>query len=115
MAVNLDDRIFPNPNTFDPMRFYKIREKHRAQGDVEAAKSNQFLSSSMTHLSWGFGKHTCPGRGLAAQEIKMIIAQIILRYDFKIAEGSSERYRNIASGHLVSWAADYTHLNQSAG
>ncbi|KFA70663.1 Atr3 [Stachybotrys chartarum IBT 40288] len=100
VAVNLDDQIFPNADVFDPMRFYNLRENDRKQGDARDAEFNQLTSSSTSHMSWGFGKHTCPGRAFAAQQIKMILAHIILRYDIKLVGHSTDRYENIPKGHL---------------
>ena len=40
-------------------------------------------------MNWGTGRHGCPGRHLASHEIKIVIANLLLTYDFKFAEGKS--------------------------
>jgi len=40
-------------------------------------------------MNWGTGRHGCPGRHLASHEIKIVIANLLLKYEFKFAEGKS--------------------------
>jgi len=35
-------------------------------------------------LSFGAGRHACPGRFFAAMELKVLLAYIICNYDFKL-------------------------------
>lgn len=53
-------------------------------------------------MAFGYGRHACPGRFFAANEIKLICAQILLNYDLKLPEGVSGRYANLHSGLTVS-------------
>lgn len=39
-----------------------------------------------------------PGRFFAANEIKLILARILLEYDIKMPDGMTERYPNLAMG-----------------
>ncbi|KAM4065581.1 cytochrome p450 [Hirsutella rhossiliensis] len=95
VAINSDTTVFPDADQFDPLRFYKLRKKARDEGSVEAAALNQFVSISPSSLTFGYGRHACPGRFFAANEMKMIVAQALLKYDFRLSEGSCERYPNI--------------------
>jgi len=52
-------------------------------------------TNSSNSLSWGYGKHACSGRFFAANEIKLIIAYLLLNYDFKF-ETPRERPANHA-------------------
>ena len=47
-------------------------------------------------MHWGYGLHACSGRFFAAMEIKMIMAHVLLEYDFRFEEGTVERPRNIS-------------------
>ncbi|KAH7012740.1 cytochrome P450 [Microdochium trichocladiopsis] len=100
VSVNSDPEIFPNPDKFDPLRFYKLRETAKDSGSVEGAALNQFVSVSQNSLTFGFGRHTCPGRFFAANEIKMILVNAVLRYDFKMPDGCTERFPNIEFAHM---------------
>ncbi|KAF2712037.1 cytochrome P450 monooxygenase-like protein [Pleomassaria siparia CBS 279.74] len=93
-AAYQDAANFPNPEEFDGFRFAKIRKTGSA---VDKAR-NQFVSTNEQNLFFGYGAHACPGRFFAANEIKMILARIILEYDIKNAEGQTERIPNIESG-----------------
>lgn len=102
VAVNSDSGVFPNASEFDPLRFYKLRQSAKSKGSVEGAALNQFVSVSQNSLTFGYGRHACPGRFFAANEIKMILANVLLRYDLKMTEGSTGRYPNVEFAHMVS-------------
>ncbi|KAI0002407.1 cytochrome P450 [Russula compacta] len=82
-AVHGDERIYPNPEKFDGFRFAKLRE---SEGDTTMNRY-QMVSTSGEHLAFGLGRHTCPGRFFAANEIKAMLAHIIVTYDIKFEEG----------------------------
>ncbi|KIJ26788.1 hypothetical protein M422DRAFT_191786 [Sphaerobolus stellatus SS14] len=77
---HLNDEVYPDPKTFDPFRFAKIREKE-GQGT-----SNQFVATNNDYLASGHGKHACPGRLFAANELKLMMAHIISIYDIKLEQ-----------------------------
>jgi cytochrome P450 len=49
-------------------------------------------------MAFGYGRHACPGRFFAANEIKLIMARILLDYDLKMPGDKTERYKNIQNG-----------------
>jgi hypothetical protein len=102
-AVHKDEEIYPNPNKFDGSRFMKVR-KH----NVEAMTRYQALSTSVDHLTFGYGRHAwcvlfcfiialiccshsyfsvSPGRFFAVNEVKAFLAHIVVTYDIKFEEG----------------------------
>ncbi|KAK2770603.1 ent-kaurene oxidase [Colletotrichum kahawae] len=106
-AINYDGTVHTNPDVFDPLRFYKIRKEKEASlksripakaAFTEAAKNNQFASVGDTSLAFGYGRNACPGRFFAANEIKMILATTFLKYDLKMPDGCTERYKNLTFG-----------------
>ncbi|KAH9972310.1 cytochrome P450 [Lactifluus volemus] len=82
-AVHRDGEIYPNPEEFDGFRFSKL---HEEEGDVSVS-GYQAVSTSPEQLSFGLGRHACPGRFFAVNEIKAMLAHIIVTYDFKFEEG----------------------------
>lgn len=79
---------------FDGYRYCKLREE---------AKSNprqyMFTSTDPNHMTFGHGRLACPGRFLAALEIKMMLASFIERYEISFGSGR-DRPKNL---HLMEW------------
>ena len=81
-GISHDERYYANPNEFDALRFYKMRQESE-----EAANRWQFTSISDINLNFGAGKHACPGRFFAGNEIKMALAYFLINYDIRLKEG----------------------------
>jgi len=104
-GVNQDPEIFPDPEVFDALRFYKLREgKVHAESGTKAAESvtqAQLVSVGTTHLTFGYGKHACPGRFFAVNEIKIIMANILCHYEIRMPDGVTERYKDWVFGPMM--------------
>ncbi|KUJ14117.1 cytochrome P450 [Mollisia scopiformis] len=98
-AIHHDDDIYENSRTYDPFRFSRIRETatmtKTTQGNggeqkdftkLLESKNLSTVTTSDTFLSFGHGRHACPGRFFAATEMKLLLACIILNYEFKALE-----------------------------
>lgn len=48
----------------------------------------QLVSATAERLAFGFGKHACPGRFFAAQELKTMLAHVLLKYDIEFIGGN---------------------------
>lgn len=73
---------------FDPYRFQAIRSGERPDPlQYKVKDQHQFVAATRENLSWGWGRHACPGRFFAAHEIKLIAAEILLNYDLRLPEG----------------------------
>ncbi|KAJ6188969.1 hypothetical protein N7519_003877 [Penicillium mononematosum] len=85
-----DDSIYPNASTYDGYRFYKKRQQpgneHR----------HQFVTTTSEHFVFGHGIHACPGRFFAANETKIMLLHLLLKYDWKLQSGG--RPPNIENG-----------------
>lgn len=87
--VVVDPEVTPDPLVFNGLRHYDNRQQ---QGQ---ATKHQFATTSATNLHFGHGKFACPGRFLAGNSIKMLLSNLLLRYDIRLAEGSVERPANV--------------------
>lgn len=86
LSVYTDEDIYPKPFEFDPYRMWRKRQ--------EEGKANQyqFVMTSGTNLTFGHGKHACPGRFFASNEIKTLLALVLMRYEIKMDyEGGLEK------------------------
>lgn len=61
--------LWHEPETFDPDRFAKSRKKER---------------HSFAFLPFGGGPRFCVGRQFALMEMKMVLAKMVMRYDFDL-------------------------------
>ncbi len=100
-----DPALFPEPGRFDPLRFYKQRQQDSVLGKdhvSSGARMSQFVTSDKASLVFGFGRHACPGRFLAADELKMILIYILQHYDIRLEKGETQRYNNLEFAAFVS-------------
>ncbi|CZR35743.1 uncharacterized protein FPRO_00134 [Fusarium proliferatum ET1] len=99
-SIHKDQELYKNPEEFDGLRFHKWR---KAPGKE---KKYMYSSSGTDDLSWGFGRHACPGRYLSAINIKLIMAELLMNYDIKLPDGVS-RPKNIEFEVLCSPEPDF--------
>lgn len=113
-CIYADDEFFERPEIFDHLRFYNLRQSKglHAAGTkaAEVVANSQFVSVSESSLNFGYGRHACPGRFFAANEMKMIMANILLHYEVKNPDGVNERYKNVRSGSQVSQILRDVHI-----
>jgi cytochrome P450 len=79
---------------FDPLRYYK-KSMDVDSSSNEVAGKHQFVSLSLGSQMFGYGRHACPGRFFAGNEIKLILVKWLMRFDIKL-ENTTERYKNFA-------------------
>ncbi|KAH9005724.1 cytochrome P450 [Lactarius hatsudake] len=82
-AIHADEEIYTNPDESDGFRFERLRES----SEDLAASRYQTGVTSPAHLSFGHGRHACPGRFFAATELKVMLARIVTTYDLKLEDG----------------------------
>ena len=70
---------------FDGFRWYK--KSLEAEGSL--VSNTNLVITSARDLGFGHGKHACPGRFFATEEMKILLIFIILQYDIKCPEGQS--------------------------
>ncbi|OCL01466.1 cytochrome P450 [Glonium stellatum] len=89
-SIHLDEQFYHRAEEYDAFRFLDAQSKPRAGKQSEEtgkppvkAPSMSLVTTSDTFLPFGRGKHVCPGRAFAAQELKALLALISLRYEIK--------------------------------
>jgi len=85
--ISQDPEIFPNPEKFDPLRYYRKRTEQGLIGN-----SSQYLATtpSSEHMVLGHGHQACPGRFFAVNEVKLIIVCFLMNFDMKQPERQRE-------------------------
>ncbi|KAH9841115.1 cytochrome P450, partial [Rhodofomes roseus] len=78
-STHLDEANFPDAATFDPARFSSM--------SGEGSKNRRhFVGTSPTDIGFGHGRHACLGRFFAADELKIMLACVVMRFDVKFRE-----------------------------
>ncbi|KAI1296156.1 cytochrome P450 [Xylaria venustula] len=100
-----DAETYPSPETWDGYRFLRMREGQEAAKDKSStgisSQEPLLVSTSERHLGFGHGKHACPGRFFAASELKVALAHILMKYDFKVPEGVEVKHRMTGASYYA--------------
>lgn len=80
-AIQNDPDVTPHPETFDGLRYHRLRQKD-GEGHL-----HQFSTTQQDILNFGHGAYSCPGRFFASLEIKIILVRLIMDYDWMLPEG----------------------------
>ncbi|KAH8768968.1 cytochrome P450 [Diaporthe sp. PMI_573] len=95
-AINMDRQFFQDPETFDGFRYYR----HRAASE-DSRNASQMVTVGKQDLTWGYGRHACPGRYLAEVVLKLLVIEFITRYEIRLPDDVKERPKNIEYEGLV--------------
>ncbi|TFK39583.1 cytochrome P450 [Crucibulum laeve] len=76
-ATMIDEAFYSNAKEFDPFWFSNVTVD-------QGSRRLDMVSASNEYLPFGHGKHVCPGRFFAANEVKLMMAHLILTYDIKL-------------------------------
>ncbi|KIV86966.1 hypothetical protein PV11_02540 [Exophiala sideris] len=71
-GVHNDGDVYDDPDKYRPFRY------------VEGSAAEQFTATSATYLGFGHGKHACPGRFFAANELKLLLAYLLVNYEIQM-------------------------------
>jgi cytochrome P450 len=99
IAYQHREEVFPEPFTFDPWRMYKKRT-----ASPEEMTKHQYVMTGDKNLHFGHGKHACPGRFFAANEIKALLVLFLMRYDMRLSKQSDISWEEIKQGIFYSIA-----------
>lgn len=76
-SAHLNEKIYPDALKFDPFRFVKLKEQDGT------GRRFDLVTTGIDSLSFGLGRHTCPGRYFAACQLKLMFAHVVMNYDVK--------------------------------
>lgn len=79
-----DEKYIKDPLNFDGHRFFNLRQQPGHETKY------QFVTTSNEFISFGHGKHACPGRFFASNEIKIALVQMLTTYDFRFPPGKGK-------------------------
>ncbi|KAI0195397.1 putative cytochrome P450 [Xylaria flabelliformis] len=92
-AISMDPLIYEDPEKFDGLRFYRMKKALESEGegkaDVGAIGKLSFTSSNHESMAFGYGRHACPGRWFAGNEIKMIMIYLLEHHEFRLPGGKT--------------------------
>lgn len=94
-TMGRDSAFFPDGDTFRPFRFVQDDKDESEDGTRRVRQAAATTTS--TYLPFGHGRHACPGRFFATDELKMILGYMIINYDVEMLEKRpSDIYAGIA-------------------
>jgi cytochrome P450 len=95
-AMALDSAFYgPDPDKFDGRRFLNADGK-------PASPEREFHGIEPGNAMWGAGRLTCPGRHYASALGKLILVNLLLKYDLSFPPGQVESPRGVQDdGNLV--------------
>lgn len=93
--ILFDPEVTPDPDTFDGLRYYKLRK------NATDTHKYDFASVDGTNMNFGAGRYACPGRFFASMELKLLLAQLILNFDFRFPLGTSRRPLLVLDGFVA--------------
>ncbi|KAJ4286868.1 hypothetical protein N0V88_007881 [Collariella sp. IMI 366227] len=84
-VVLQDSDVYPEAQEFKPFRFVNHGEQSTGEGVGDAKRAGKaFASTSTDYLAFGHGRNACPGRFFAANELKLMVAHLVLNYDMEM-------------------------------
>ncbi|KAF8637705.1 hypothetical protein AX16_010780 [Volvariella volvacea WC 439] len=81
IAVHHDPKNYEDPYSFRAFRFADLRQQE------DESLKHQAANPSLDWLTFGSGRHACPGRFMAINQIKAMFAHMLLNYDMKTVDG----------------------------
>ena len=94
-GIHHDEDIYPDAYTYDAFRFGPQTGQDTLSRD--SGDEHLMTTPSEKYLSFGFGKHVCPGRHLAAAVTKLFLAHVAVNYDLEPLKKNPEL---LIIGHL---------------
>ncbi|CAI7672189.1 unnamed protein product [Penicillium manginii] len=101
--TNTDPTIYPSPELYDGYRFHKKRQQ---PGNEQRF---QFVTTSRESFGFGHGVHACPGRFFAANESKIFLVHLLLKYEWKLKGADGDGDGHAGPGVAAGRPANFDH------
>ncbi|RDW79914.1 hypothetical protein BP6252_04552 [Coleophoma cylindrospora] len=85
-SIHHDEDVYPGAQTFDAFRFADSGPRLTVDNEKLLGKERKcipLVRPSESFMAFSYGKHACPGRFFAAQQLKLTLAYIILNYEIQ--------------------------------
>jgi len=92
------EESYEKPDAFDGYRFFNLRKTPGLEN------RSLLVSTSNEHLGFSHGKHACPGRFFAANEVKIAFIHLIMKYDIKLDDKDSAKWIELGVTMLASFS-----------
>lgn len=89
-SMTRDPTYYDNPDEFNGYRFFQPLQ-------TSLDPLQKFSGIEQGNLAWGSGRLTCPGRWFASAMNKLIIGELLVRYEIKFPQGQTRRPGNLYS------------------
>jgi cytochrome P450 len=109
LAANLHNPALHAPSEWQGFRFHAARRASNLSS--QAARENEWGTSTREALDFGYGMHACPGRAVGCNMLKIFLKLLLEKYELKPEEGVTERYEDVHIGQYVS----YSHVARGLG
>ncbi|PPQ79282.1 hypothetical protein CVT25_002721, partial [Psilocybe cyanescens] len=79
-VIHTYESNYENPLKFEPFRFL---DKSRKENQT---RKTDMTATQIDNLTWGLGPHACPARFFVANELKLLLALMVVKYDVRMAK-----------------------------
>ncbi|KAK4656889.1 hypothetical protein QC762_0040220 [Podospora pseudocomata] len=102
IAINKIPEYYPNPEQFSGFRFappevLESLSKMDQEGLAKQDTPSKLVDTDHKWLMFGTGKQACPGRFYAAAAAKVIMSQMISKYDMRMVDKTAKRWWSLRS------------------
>ncbi|KAJ7032428.1 cytochrome P450 [Mycena alexandri] len=98
-GVHFDEDIYPRAHEYDAFRFSRLREETELENKPHTHED--LLTTSPHFLFFSHGVHSCPGRFFATNNLKLILAHLLINYEIQF-KPFPQRPKNIPVGDILA-------------
>lgn len=86
--INFSPELWERPFEFDGLRHHRARQKQKERSGKK--NSFRFANLAADYPGWGDGLQACPGRAFADNTLKIILARLLIQYEFRLRPGEGK-------------------------